>query len=102
MTPASIVSILRDDAPELSVAFHEVRPGQLGQVLRDRAVDIVLARTSRGHPELDSAALRPTFASLFVPAGHRLAGKAAVRMADLDGERLLTWSAPAPRTPTCW
>jgi hypothetical protein len=31
---------------------------------------------------------------LAVPAGHPLAGAEAVRLAELDGERLLTWSPP--------
>lgn len=41
-----------------------------------------------------SAPLRPTPAALMVPAGHRLAGEPAVRLAQLDGERLLTWNPP--------
>ena len=39
-----------------------------------------------------SASLRPSPAALLVPAGHRLAQTVTVRLADLDGERLLTWS----------
>jgi hypothetical protein len=59
----------------------------------------VLARTFDGGPEIDSAALRPTPAELFVPAGHRLAARAGadaapVPLAELDGERLLTYNPP--------
>jgi hypothetical protein len=86
--------VLRDGAPELSVSFREVRPGQVPELLRDREVDVVLARTSRGAPDVDSAALRPSAVELFVPAGHRLAHTGAVRLEQLDGERLLTWSPP--------
>ena len=43
---------------------------------------------------MDAAPLRPSPAELLVPAGHRLAGGAAVRLADLHGELLLTWSSP--------
>jgi DNA-binding transcriptional LysR family regulator len=93
-TREEVVRVLRDDAAELSVSFHEVRPGEVPQVLRDRSVDLVLARTSRDTPELDSAPLRPSAVELLVPAGHRLASRAAARLAELDGERLLTWSAP--------
>jgi hypothetical protein len=78
----------------VSVAFHEVRPGELGDALRSRAVDLVLARTDPGTPGIDGAALRSSPAELLVPAGHRLAGATAVGLADLDGERLLTWSPP--------
>jgi hypothetical protein len=63
-------------------------------VLRERTVDLVVARTTRAGPGVDSAALRPTPAELVVPGGHRLAGRDAVRLAELDGERLLTWSRP--------
>jgi DNA-binding transcriptional LysR family regulator len=86
--------VLRDGAPELSVSFREVRPGEVRQVLRDRTVDLVLARTSRDPPDVDSASLRPSPVELFVPVGHRLAGGATARLAELDGERLITWSRP--------
>ena len=88
------VRVLRDGAPKVSVAFHELRPRELAQALRDRAVDLVLARTAPAAPEVDNAALRPTPAALVLPCGHRLAGRATVPLAALDGERLLTWSPP--------
>jgi DNA-binding transcriptional LysR family regulator len=93
-TREEVALVLRDDAPGLSVSFHEVRPGEVSQLLRERAVDLVLARTSRDAPDVDSASLRPSPVELFVPAGHRLASATSARLAELDGERLLTWSAP--------
>ena len=63
-------------------------------MLRDRDLDLVLARTVPDAPEVDSAALAPTPATLVVPARHRLAGSEGARLADLDGERLLTWNSP--------
>ncbi|CAA9536553.1 MAG: hypothetical protein AVDCRST_MAG85-4178 [uncultured Solirubrobacteraceae bacterium] len=87
-----VAVVLRDGARGVSVAFREVRPGEIAQLLREGAVDVVLARTSRGGPDVDSAALRPSPVDLLVPAGHRLAGAEAVELADLDGERLLAWS----------
>ena len=89
-----IAAVLRDGAPELAISLLEVRPGDVGRLLRDRELDLVVARTSLDGPEADSAALRPTPAVLAVPAGHPLAGAEAVRLAELDGERLLTWSPP--------
>jgi DNA-binding transcriptional LysR family regulator len=89
-----VVAALREDAPEVSIAFHEVRPGDVAPLLRDRDVDLVLARAAPRGAEVESAALRPTPAVLVVPCGHRLAGAAPVALADLDGERLLTWSPP--------
>jgi DNA-binding transcriptional LysR family regulator len=87
-----VVRVLRDGAPELSIALLEVRPGDVARMLHDRELDLVLAHTSRSGPEVDSAALRPLPVALVVPHGHRLAGRASVRLADLDGERLLVRS----------
>jgi DNA-binding transcriptional LysR family regulator len=89
---AEIARVLREDATELSVSLHELRPGELAASLRDHAVDLAFARMAPPVPDVDSAALRPTPAELFVATGHRLAGAGTVRLAQLDGERLLTWS----------
>ena len=87
-----VVDVLRRGAPEVSVSLLEVRPRDVRRLLRARELDLVLARTSDDGPDVDSAALRPTPAVLYVPAGHRLAGGEPVTLAQLDGERLLTWS----------
>jgi DNA-binding transcriptional LysR family regulator len=100
-TPAVGLSVLdaatqalRDAAPELAVAFLEVRPRDIERHLRDRTVDLVLARTASTGPEIDSAALRPSAAVLAVPEAHALAGRTSARLAELDGDRLLVWSPP--------
>jgi DNA-binding transcriptional LysR family regulator len=85
---------LRDAAPDLAVAVLEVRPSDIERGLRERTVDLVLARTATTGPDVESAALRPTPAVLAVPASHPLAGRDAVAIAELDGERLLVWSPP--------
>jgi DNA-binding transcriptional LysR family regulator len=87
-----VVDVLRRGAPDVSVSLLEVRPRDVRRLLRARELDLVLARTSDDAPDVDSAALRPTPAVLCVPAGHRLAGADPVGLAQLDGERLLTWS----------
>ena len=87
-----VVDVLRRGAPEVSVSLLEVRPRDVRRLLRARELDLVLARTSDDGPDVDSAALRPTPAVLYVPVGHRLAGGEPVALAALDGERLLTWS----------
>ena len=89
-----VTRVLLDGAPDLLVSFHEVRPGEVARRLRDHAVDLVLARTERDARGVESAALPPSPVELHVPRGHRLAGAEAVSLAQLDGERLLTWSAP--------
>jgi DNA-binding transcriptional LysR family regulator len=87
-----VVDVLRRGAPDVSVSLLEVRPRDVRRLLRARELDLVLARTSDDAPDVDSASLRPTPAVLCVPAGHRLAGGDPVGLAQLDGERLLTWS----------
>jgi DNA-binding transcriptional LysR family regulator len=87
-----VVDVLRRGAPDVSVSLLEVRPRDVRRLLRARELDLVLARTSDDAHDVDSAALRPTPAVLCVPAGHRLAGGDPVALAQLDGERLLTWS----------
>ena len=101
MTPAVgshvrdlVTRVLLEDAPDLSISFHEVRPGEIARRLRDHAVDFVLSRTERDAPEVDSAALPPSPMELHVPRDHRLAGSTAVSLGQLDGERLLTWNPP--------
>jgi DNA-binding transcriptional LysR family regulator len=89
-----VVDVLRRGAPDVSVSLLEVRPRDVRRLLRARELDLVLARTSDDAPDVDSAALRPTPAVLCVPTGHRLAGADPVALAQLDGERLLTWSPP--------
>lgn len=89
-----IVAALRHDATELSVALHEVRPDAIATLLRDRTLDVVLSRTAPRAPGLESAALRPTPASLQVPVEHPAAAQAGISIRQLDGERLLTWNPP--------
>lgn len=91
-TRREIRRLLHDKAPKLSIAFREIRPHEVDRVLLDREAGFVLARTHRAHPDLDMLELDATPAWLCVPAGHRLATASAVRLADLDGERLLTWN----------
>jgi DNA-binding transcriptional LysR family regulator len=88
-----VVHVLRHGA-DVSVALLEVRPRDVVRALSDRRVEFVLARTAPDAPEIDSAALRPSPAVLFVPREHRLAGEPSVSLAQLDGEQLLTWSPP--------
>ena len=52
------------------------------------------AHARRARPRSTAPRCAPTPAVLVVPAGHRLAGAARRASAELDGERLLTWSPP--------
>lgn len=91
---AEVIAALRDEAPELSVSLRDVRPAQVRRQLRAGELDVVVARTAPPGRGLEQAPLRPTPTVLAVPDGHRLAAAPSARLADLHGERLLTWSAP--------
>ncbi len=91
----TLVRQLRDRTPEVTVNLREVWPEQVVPLLRDRGLDVVVARTAPAAPEVDSAALAPTPSQLYVPDDHPLAARSdPVALAELDGERLLTWSRP--------
>jgi DNA-binding transcriptional LysR family regulator len=88
------LAALRREAPSLSIAMREIRPREIETMLADRRLDVVLARSTRPAPGIDLVELPPTPAALVVPEGHRLAGRDAVELSAIDGERLLTWSPP--------
>ncbi len=91
---ADLVGALRRDGPELSISFHDLRPGDLRASLEDRRVDIALTRISgTGDDRLDCAELRPTPMLVCLPGDAPLAGRPGLGLADLDGQRLLT---PSP------
>jgi DNA-binding transcriptional LysR family regulator len=88
-----VTRALRDSAADLSVSFIEVRPADVPRGLRESLVDLVLARSVPADDDVDSAELRPTPLVLLVPEDHRLASHGGpASLADVDGERLLTWS----------
>jgi DNA-binding transcriptional LysR family regulator len=88
------LTALRRDAPALSIALREVRPREVQPRLRDRSLELVIARSVRPDPGLEVIELPPTPAALVVPEGHPLAAREIVELGALDGERLLTWSPP--------
>lgn len=90
-----LVGALRETGSELSVALHDVRPGDLRRMLLDHELDLGLIRsTGASDSRLHHAELRPTPAVVCVRSDHRLAGAASVRLDQLDGERVLV---PSPR-----
>lgn len=87
-------ALLVDGADALQVSLHEIRPREVAPRLRDRDLDVVIARTAPGEPDVDSAALRPTPLVLVAPASHPLgAAEEPVPLTALDGSRLLTFAA---------
>lgn len=85
-----VVRVLRDGT-DRAVAFRDLRPSELRQALRDRDVDIVLARVSGTvADDLQRGELRPTPMQVHVADAHPVTG--AATLADFDGARVLTAS----------
>lgn len=94
---AELVRALRAGS-DRSVTLRNVRPGDLARSLRDRSVDLVLAGvTGTADDTLDRADLRRSRMQVHALAEHRLAADGSAKLADFDGERLLT--ANPPGTP---
>jgi len=100
-TRDEVARVLRDGAAELSVSFHEFRPGEVSQRLRDRTVDLV--------PPARTGTRRTSTALRCVPPRSSSSFRAATgsRTRRLHGSRSSTASAsspgarPARRAPTC-
>lgn len=89
-----VVRVLRRGS-DRSVTLRDLRPGDLHLSLRDHDVDVALACVNGiSGAWVDRAELRPTQMDVHVLAGHPLAATGVARLADFDGERLLTASAP--------
>lgn len=85
---------LRTGTDELTVSLRELPRSEIPSRLHDRTIDLALARTSPASDAVQTAALRPTATILCTPEAHPLAAHDAVRLAQLDGMLLLTWSPP--------
>jgi len=88
------IEALRSRSPDLAISVHQIRPGEMESRLLAGELDLVLARTSGDTARLDTASLRPTKAVLCVAEGHRFAERTWLSVAELDGERLLTFNPP--------
>ena len=85
---------LRAEAPDLAIAFRDVRPRELAAELRAGTIDVALGRTIARADDLEQVELPPTPAVLAVPEGHALATRDRVALRELDGLRLLVYNPP--------
>jgi len=87
-----IVTGVRDALPGVELSLVDVRPAQVVEELtRDRA-DLVVARTVPSSADIESAQIGTTEAALAMPAGHPLAGRVSVDLAELDGAQVVVWT----------
>lgn len=88
-----VVRALRSEGGDISVSLRDLRPGDLHRSLLEREVDIALTHVSGTEdPNLHHTELRSTPMQIYLLATHELSVQPRVRLADLDGERLLTAS----------
>jgi DNA-binding transcriptional LysR family regulator len=92
-----VPSAAHDSLPRLLAAMARERPGirveareawtaELDHALREERVDVVLARGLPGRAEYERETLRGEPLAVVVGAGHPLAGRPGVRLADLRGQ----------------
>jgi DNA-binding transcriptional LysR family regulator len=94
-----ILDALGAALPGLQLDLVESRPAAVGPQLRVGAVDLVLARYAQPGPGRHVLPLGETAGGLAVPRGHRFARRRTpVRLADLAGEQILTWSRRSAAT----
>jgi DNA-binding transcriptional LysR family regulator len=87
---------LNDAHPALSVALHEMEPHEAVPLLVRGDVDLVIAQDWANAPlalpeGLAKAPLLDDVADVALPAGHRLASRETIALADLGGEPWITW-----------
>jgi DNA-binding transcriptional LysR family regulator len=95
---AEMVAAMRRDAPDVAVSIDRIRPRRVAPELVRDEVDVVVGRSLAPAPEIETRELGATPAALAVPMGHRLATRAAVSLAELDGERLVVWNRTSAYT----
>ncbi|MGL4235308.1 LysR family substrate-binding domain-containing protein [Tabrizicola sp.] len=83
---------LSDRHPALQLCVHEGLSGDLERDVLSGAVDLAVLHTPVSTPGIETIeAFREPY-RLLVPHGHRLASKASVRIADIEGEKLILTS----------
>lgn len=87
-----ILDALAAALPGLQLNLVESRPAAVAAQLRDGSADLVIARYAQPGPGRHVLPLGETAGGLAVPRGHRFACRRNVGLADLAGERVLTWS----------
>ncbi|MCK7622785.1 LysR substrate-binding domain-containing protein [Streptomyces sp. RS10V-4] len=87
---AGLLGDYRTAHPGVAVRLHQSTPAAMLDQLRAREVDYCVASQPLTAPGLDTVRLRREEVQLVVPAGHRLAGRDRVTVADLRTEPFIT------------
>jgi DNA-binding transcriptional LysR family regulator len=105
-SPAGLTGTLirfRAERPDVRLSLAEHRDDQLVEAVRDGEVDLALTRLTGAVPRAlcRRSVLREQLHAL-LPAGHRLAGRAEIGLADLATETVAFWSADAQPRGRAW
>jgi DNA-binding transcriptional LysR family regulator len=76
----------RERHPDVELYLREMRPDALVRAVLDGGVDLCFLYLPFAHPELEVRTVAEQPLQLAVPAGHRLAGRSAVAVAELADE----------------
>ncbi|RZQ63034.1 LysR substrate-binding domain-containing protein [Amycolatopsis suaedae] len=87
------VMALAQAVPGLHTEVHQRYPGQLTAELLGGELDVGLCRGIQPPHGLSRTTLGHSRLSVAVAAGHRLAGRTHVTLADLAGEHLVVWGS---------
>ncbi|WP_462388469.1 LysR substrate-binding domain-containing protein [Acidovorax sp. Q11] len=72
--------------PGVDVVLHEMQPALQQEALRDKRIDVGIARTAVNDDRLASTLLWPDPVVVALSPGHRLAGRKALALGDLRSE----------------
>ena len=87
MGPApALIARYRRTHPQVSVLLNEMSPAAQIEALRGHRIDLSISRTRVDDEELQSQPLWPDPVAVALPAGHRLAGRKRLALADLARE----------------
>ncbi|MGC3995968.1 MAG: LysR family transcriptional regulator [Propionicimonas sp.] len=97
----TLIARLAEGHPGVQLAYTEAEPPESLALLSDGSIDVAITFSYPGdaadpHAELSGASVVPLFddpVAVVLPAGHRLAGAASVRLADLADA---AWIAGCP------
>ena len=85
------VSLLRRRLPDLALTLREMTTPQQVAALQSGLIDLGVLRPPVTLAGMQVVRVHREGLALAVPRGHRLAGQAAVGLADLEGEALITY-----------
>ncbi len=89
------LKLLRDELPNIHVVISTQNSPQLATALLHGGIDVAFLRREDGGSELAYRTLTEESFEVFLPAGHRLAQKSAVKLEEISNETFISVSGTA-------